>query len=413
MKSTEESKKETSGSLKKDQDEYLNELADSLVTSSHPILYGPLYIIIALTVIGILWASLTKVDEIAIANGKVIPVSGVQIVSSLEGGVLSEVNVREGDIVAEDQVLMRFDPRRFGSQLRETEKRRNGLRATAIRLRAEALGIEPNFPADLRKASPTTVSEEYAAFKARKFALDDSTALIKQSLETLQAELVLSEKLNKDGMLSDVELARLRRQYNDYRVQLLDRVNRFRAEANVELAKLESELSQIGENLIAREDTYDRTILRSPMRATVKNIRYTTIGQAVPAGVPIMELVPIGEKLIIEAKLKPVDVAYVKEGTKATVKLVAYDYTIYGYLTGKVTYVSPDSIKNESAGPDEEPMYYKVLVTTDSATLTHNDRTYQIIPGMTASVEIQTGAKTVMHYILKPLMKSDEAFRER
>jgi len=149
------------------------------------------------------------------------------------------------------------------------------------------------------------------------------------------------------------------------------------------------------------------------MRATVKNIRYTTIGQAVPAGVPIMELVPIGEKLIIEAKLKPVDVAYVKEGTKATVKLVAYDYTIYGYLTGKVTYVSPDSIKNESAGPDEEPMYYKVLVTTDSATLTHNDRTYQIIPGMTASVEIQTGAKTVMHYILKPLMKSDEAFRER
>ena len=402
-----------SGKLRAGHEKHLNDMADALVTKSHPILYAPLYIIIAITVLGLLVATFTKVDEIAIADAKVVPESGIQVVSSLEGGILAELLVKEGQIVEEGETLLKFDPKRFESQYRELDSRRLSLQTITARLRAEARGEEPNFPRELQKAVPNFVRDEMALYRARATAFKDSVDLLEKSLALIEKERIGLEKLNKDGMISDSELARVKRQEFDMRLQLTDRVNRFRSDANAELSRYEQELKQVGESIVGREDTFERTVFKSPMRATVKNIRYTTIGGAVPGGSPILELVPVGDKLVLEASLKPVDVAYIRIGSPAIVKLTAYDYTIYGYLTGKVTFVSPDTIREPSALSPEKNVYYKVTVVTEKSELDVGGRKYPIIPGMMGTVEIQTGKKSILSYLLKPITKADEAFRER
>ncbi len=411
--SSETKDKESGGKLHAAHEKHLNDMADALVTKSHPILYAPLYIIIAITVLGLLVAAFTKVDEIAIADAKVVPESGVQVVSSLEGGILAELLVKEGQIVEEGEVLLKFDPKRFESQYRELDTRRMSLKTITVRLRAESRGEEPQFPKELQKAVPNFVRDEMALYRARATAFKESVDLLEKSLSLLEKERIGLEKLNRDGMISDSELARVRRQEFEMRLQLTDRINRFRSEANAELSRYEQELKQVGESIVGREDTFERTVFKSPMRATVKNIRYTTIGGAVPGGSPILELVPVGDKLVLEANLKPIDVAYIRTGSPAIVKLTAYDYTIYGFLTGKVTFVSPDTIREPSALAPEKSVYYKVTVVTDKSELDVEGRKYPIIPGMVGTVEIQTGKKSILSYLLKPITKADEAFRER
>lgn len=402
-----------SGRLRKGQESLLNDMADALVTKSHPILYAPLYIIISITILGLLVATFTKVDEIAIADAKVVPESGVQIVSSLEGGILAELLVKEGQIVEEGQVLLKFDPKRFESQYRELDSKRISLQIITARLRAESRGEELVFSKELQKITPNFVRDELALFRARSTAFRDSVDLLERSLALLEKERIGLEKLNRDGMISNAELDRVKRQEFDLRLQLADRVNRFRSEANAELSRYEQELKQVGESLIGREDTFERTVFKSPMRATVKNIRYTTIGGAVPSGTSILELVPVGDKLVLEANLKPIDVAYIRIGSPAVVKLSAYDYTTYGFLSGKVTFVSPDTFREPSPLEPAKSVYYKVTVVTDKSELDVEGRKYPIIPGMVGTVEIQTGKKSILSYLLKPITKADEAFRER
>ena len=404
---------EPGGKLRTGQEKYLNDMADALVTKSHPILYAPLYIIISITVIGLLVAAFTKVDEISIADAKVVPERGIQIVSSLEGGILAELLVKEGQIVNDDETLLKFDPKRFESQYRELDTRRLTLQTITTRLRAELRGEEPTFSKELQKVVPNFVRDEMALYRARATAFKESVDLLEKSLDLLEKERIGLEKLNKDGMISDSELARVKRQEFDVRLQLTDRINRFRSDANAELSRYEQELKQVGESIVGREDTFERTVFKSPMRATVKNIRYTTIGGAVPGGSPILELVPLGDKLVLEASLKPIDVAYIRIGSPAIVKLTAYDYTIYGYLTGKVTFVSPDTLREPSPLSPEKGVYYKVTVVTDASELDVGGRKYPIMPGMMGTVEIQTGKKSILSYLLKPITKADEAFRER
>jgi membrane fusion protein, adhesin transport system len=405
--------KQPSGKLQRGQEDYLNDLSDSLITKSHPILYAPLYIILALTVVGLLIAAFTKVDEIAIAEAKVVPESGIQVVSSLEGGILSELNLKEGQIVEEGQVLLKFDPKRFESQYRELEAKRIALRIITTRLRAESQGTELAYPQSLQRLAPGAIRDEISLYQARRSAFKESIELLGKSLKLLEKERIGLERLNKDGMISDAELARITRQEHELQLQLADRINRFRLEASTELSRYEQELKQVSESVVGREDTFERTTIKSPMRATVKNIRYTTLGGAVPAGVPILELVPIGEKLVVEAVLKPIDVAYIRIGSPVVVKLSAYDYTIYGFLTGKVTFISPDTLKDPSGMDQKMGAYYKVTVVTDKAALEVDGRKYPIIPGMMGTAEIQTGKKSILSYLLKPITKVDEAFRER
>src|SRR5690606_39020029 len=328
--------------------------------------------------------------------------------------------VREGDSVEKDQPLLRIDDTRATALLRELQAKTHALAAAAARARAEAYGGKPEFPAEAR-ASPELIRRETEAFNARRRALDDSVEALRRGLTLLDREIEITEPMVGRGLVSEVELLRLKRQRNDLALQLSDRQNKFRTDAAADLIKFEAELSQARETLVARADAAERTEIRSPMKGTVKSIRVSTIGGVVQAGQEIMTIVPTEDTLVIEAYVRPADVAFIHPGQKAVVKISAYDYAIYGGLDGTGENISPDTLRDERrAGTpeadvaDEANSYYRVLVrTTSNALTTPNGQVLPIIPGMTASVEMLTGRKTVLQYLVKPLNRASEALRER
>jgi adhesin transport system membrane fusion protein len=228
-------------------------------------------------------------------------------------------------------------------------------------------------------------------------------------------EIQLAEPLAAKGLLSEVELLRMRRQANDIQSQIVERRNRYQSEANTELVKLELELSQTSENLIGRADIVDRTTITAPVHGTVKNIRVNTIGGVIQPGEHILEIIPLEDQLLVEGKIRPSDVAFLHPGLPATVKITAYDYAIYGGLKGKVEYISPDTLKDDQKAAAGRPddTYYRVMILTDKSSLFAGGKEMPIIPGMIATVEIRTGEKTILDYLLKPILKAKEAFRER
>jgi adhesin transport system membrane fusion protein len=367
-----------------------------------------LVLLVAALAVGYLWASNAVLDEVTLGTGRVIPSSREQIVQSLEGGILAEMAVREGDVVEKDQVILRIDDTRFGASFREGRSRITALRAANARLRAESSGGALAFPADVR---PEQARLETELYNSRRLQLEESLASLKRSHQLADEELRLTTPLVKKGVVSEVELLRLQRQVNELRGNLLDRQNKFRADARAELAKNEAELAAIGEANTARADQVRRTVVRAPLRGTVKNVRVTTIGGIIQPGQDIMEIVPLEDQLLIEARIKPSDVAFLRPGLAATVKITAYDYSVYGGLEATLVQISPDTIRDEKR-PDES--YYRIQVRTRSSHLQGKEGPLPIIPGMTATVEILTGHKTVLDYLLKPLLKArDSALRER
>ena len=399
--------------LKGDDYEYMRSVSEALLAQSTPASSAVLYLIIVLTVIALTWASISKVDEVTLAEARVIPSSREQVISSLEGGVLSELLVEEGDQVAKGQAIVRLEPTRFESQYREGISKQLSLKATRARARAEAYNLPLDFPPEVR-ASPGLVTNETKAYQARKRVLEESVASLRKSQGLIANEIAISENLSKQGLFSEVELSRLRRQENDLNQQIMERVNRFRAEANSELTRAESELGQLAPNLSARLDTLQRTTLRAPVKGIVKNIRYTTIGAAVSPSAPILDIVPVDETLLFEARLDPKDVSHVSIGLPVSIKLTAYDTSIYGDLEGKVELVSPDTFREDARPVEGQPMnYYRVMISAAIDPKHPKQKDMQIIPGMQATTQIKTGNKTVMQYLMKPVSKAREAFRER
>src|SRR5690606_34395922 len=276
------------------------------------------------------------------------------------------------------------------------------LKATLSRLRAEAYDQPLVFDAQVL-AAPDEVANETRAFNARRRALVESVAALERSYSLSMREINLAEPLAAKGLLSDVELLRMRRQANDIKSQIVERRNRYRADANSEIVKLEMELSQTNENLVGRADVVERTTVNAPVRGTVKNIRISTIGGVIQPGEHILEIVPLEEQLLVEGKIRPKDVAFLRPGLPATVKITAYDYAIYGGLTGTVEHISPDTLKDDqkAAAGRADDTYYRVLVLTEKSALQAGGKELPIIPGMVASVEIRTGEKTVLEYLLK------------
>ncbi len=379
-------------------------------------------IALMLAVVGgfVWWAAASELEEVTRGQGRVVPSSKEQVIQSLDPGVLTEMLVREGDSVDKDQVLLRVDDTRATAMLRELQAKTHTLAAAAARARAEAYGGKPEFPAEAR-ASPALIRRETEAFNARRRAIDDSAESLRRGMTLLDREIEITEPMVGRGLVSEVELLRLKRQRNDLALQLTDRQNKFRTEAAADLIKFEAELSQARETLVARADAAQRTEIRSPMKGTVKSIRVSTIGGVVQAGQEIMLIVPTEDTLVIEAYVRPADVAFIHPGQKAVVKISAYDYAIYGGLEGTVENISPDTLRDErrAATPvadvaDEANSYYRVLVRTNTNALTApNGQALPIIPGMTASVEMLTGRKTVLQYLIKPLNRASEALRER
>ncbi len=387
---------------------YLPDARSALLLDANPLAGLSLLLMLVVLVSGLLWADSAVLDIVTRGTGKVIPSSREQVIQSLEGGILAELYVREGDVVETGDRLLRIDDTRSAASYQEGEAKRQALRAAIARLQAEAAGKAPAFPADL---PAELVASERKLYQSRRKALEEGLAGLNRSLALARQELELTEPLVEQGVASRVELLRLRREVNDLRVQIRDRRNAFRAEARKELSAREAELARVEALNRARADQVRRTVIRSPVRGTVKNIRVTTLGGVIQPGQEIMQIVPLEDRLLIEARIRPPDIAFIHPGQKATVKITAYDFSIYGGLEGVVKHISADTIQDER-NPKES--YYRVLIRTDKAHLEGREGPLPIIPGMTATVEILTGHKSVLEYLLKPVIKTfDNALHER
>jgi len=367
----------------------------------------------------LIWAGFFSLDEITRGQGKVIPSSREQVIQSLDSGVLREMLVREGDMVEKDQVLLQMEDARSGAGFREAREKYLSLLAIAARLRAETTDAELAFPAELQEA-PQLITQETQAYKARKKSLADSMEAVDASLAAITREIKLTAPLVRGGVMSEVELLRLKRQQADLMGQRAERKNRYITDANTELTRVNSELSQTKENASAREDAYLSTTIKSPMKGVVKNVQVTTVGGVIQAGQPILEIVPTEDEMLVEAYVKPSEVAFLHVGQKAVVKLTSYDFNKYGGLDGELEHLSPDTMKDErqqrrpGGNPvDIEEGYYRILVRIKDANLVRKGMKIEPTPGMTASVEIRTGQKTVLEYLFRPLQNVSQALRER
>jgi adhesin transport system membrane fusion protein len=347
------------------------------------------------------------------AEARVIAESREQVISSLEGGILSEILVTDGAQVEKGQPLILLDPTRTRSSLNEGITRGTVLQASIARLRAEATGHALVFPKAVQRDAEL-VKRETEAYQSRRRTLDESVLSLRRNQQMLQLEIEASTRLSEKGLYSDIELSRLKRQANEIEQQIAERQNRFRADANAELLRFEGELAQLRDGLEARRDTYERTVLRAPVSGVVKNLRANTIGSAVTPGAPLLDLVPVGDQLLFEARLIPGDIAYIHPGQPVTIKLSAFDPQVFGDLKGTVDRISPDTFRDDvkATGAAAEG-FYRVIVRSPQTEFKTKARTWPVLPGMTGSVEIRTGEKTVMQYLLKPMLKAREAFRER
>jgi len=392
---------------------YMNDLRESLLAQSIPGTLIVLYLIAAIMVTGLIWAKFAKVEEITQGQGKVIPVSREQIIQSLEGGILADMHVREGDVVEKGQLLLNIDPKRADSSYAEGQAKLIGLEAKTARLRAEANRVALVFPADVQKDKGIVLSET-RIYQSRLRALDDTVASLQKSYGLAMNEINMTEPLAARGLISVTEILRMKRSANDLQSQIVDRRNKYQSDANDELSRLDLELSQTRENLVGRADVLKRTTLLAPVKGTIKDIKITTIGGVIQPGAQIMSIVPYADQLMVEARIKPQDVAFVHPGLPAMVKISAYDFGIYGGLKGRVVGVSPDTLVDDKAAAGKpDAVYYRVQVLTDKSELVAAGKHLPIIPGMTGNVEIRTGEKTILSYLLKPIFKSREAFRER
>lgn len=359
----------------------------------------------------IVWASVFTLDEVTSGLGKVITTSREQVVQSMESGVVAEIMVKEGQHVEQGQALMRINDVKIGSNMQETKARINALRAASVRLKAESLGKTKLSAADFTGITADLIQSEIDTFQARRKALEGNLASQLQNLKISQEELQLTEPLAAKGLVSDIDVLRIKRSLAETRGRINEINDKFKADASSELSRIEGDMGSHTATLAGRTDAYKRTIVYSPKKGIVKNIRVNTLGAVVQSGQDILEIVPVEETLLIETRIRPTDIAFLHPGLPATVKLTAYDSGIYGWLEAEVLQISPDTLRDEVK---RDETYYRALVKTSTTALkSPNGEMLPIIPGMQAQVDIKTGKKTVLSYLFKPVLKIREAFRER
>lgn len=348
--------------------EFLAGLKDAELVERAPRGTLALYLMLVVVIVVIVWASIAKVDVITKAEGRVIPDGRAQVIASLEGGILSRVLVQEGALVEAGQPLVQLDPTRVAAQENEGQTKRLALIGMLARLEAESSGQPLEFPEDLDE-HPAVIAGEREAFMSRRMALDEAVSVSRRSLGLIQRELGMAERMSARGLMSEVEVMRLRRQANDVELQIQERISRFRQEASLEAVKVRTELAQLDEQMIVKQDVLKRTVINSPVRGLVKDIRLVTVGGVVPAGATIMEVVPVAPKVLVEARVKPADIGFLKVGLPAEVKLTAFDYFTYGGLRGVVDYISPDALGDDSKTGGQDQTYYRVLIRSDQSTI--------------------------------------------
>ncbi len=383
----------------------------AMLAGKHRRMSVTIWLIAVVVLVFLGWASVAWVDQIVRGPGEIVSSSKPQIIQNLEGGILAQLEVSEGDVVEPGTVLARLYGTQYQTQVDDLDEKIAAMEIRQLRLEAEMAGVDQFEVSAAQEALvPEIVASERTLLTAR---LEDyqgrkkgAEAVVKQA----RTERDLLEKMYQREVASLIELTRARKVASDAEKGLGEIVTQAELERASEYSDTLKELSALRQQLRLSEDQLDRTVLTAPMKGIVNKLSITTIGGVVRPGEEIMQIIPLDEELFVEAQIAPKDIANVRPGQDATIKLSAYDYTIYGSLQGKVQVVSADTFKDERK-PDGDP-HYKVTLRVDLANLTERQRALEIRPGMQATVELHTGEKTILQYLLKPLYKSREALRE-
>lgn len=431
--------------------EPMPEVRKALIEDAPRVVRLTIWGLLGFVLFALLWADLAIVDEVTRGEGKAIPSSRLQKIQNLEGGIVAELFAREGQIVDVGDPLLRLDDTRFASNVGETEADRLALTARVERLSAEVDDRELALPEEVRRVAPGLAASEQQLFESRRQQLRDEVGALEEqlvqrrqevrelgskeqqfrsSLGLLRKEIEMSEPLVASGAISAVEVLRLKRAEVESRGQLdattlaIPRAQaaikeieskigeargRFRSDALTQLNEARTELSKLRSTGKALEDRVRRTLVTSPVRGVVKQVLVSTIGGVIQPGSDLVEIVPLDDTLLIEARIRPQDIAFVHPGQEAMVKFTAYDFTIYGGLKAKLEHISADSITDE-----EGNSFFLIHLRTEKSHLGSDEKPLLIIPGMVASVDIITGHKSVLSYLLKPIIRARaEALRER
>jgi adhesin transport system membrane fusion protein len=434
-----------------DDAEFMSEVSAATLESAHRAGHSLLILSLAFFIAAGWWAYETNLDEVTRGEGKVIPSSKIQVIQNLEGGILADVMVAEGQVVEKDQVLLKIDDTRFSSSVRETELKYYELLARSSRLKAESDGVDFIVPEEVVTANQILATNEKSLYLSRQRELHSALQVLKQQLAQRRQELIerrakqsqlvqgyklsdkelkMSEPLVDVGVISEVEVLRLKRTVNqlygemeanrlaiprtqsalsEAQQKVKEQTIQFKTDAATQYSEVNAELSRVKETIFSAKDRVTRTQVRSPLKGTIKQLKINTVGGIIQPGMDLLEIVPIEDNLLIEAKIRPSDIAFLRPGQEAMVKLTAYDFSIYGGLPAKLERISADTIKD-----DKDESFYLIYLRTDKNYIVHKDVKLNIIPGMTTTVDILTGKKTVLDYLLKPIFKAkNEALRER
>ena len=429
----------------------LPEVNKALIEDAPRVVRLTIWCLIAFFVFLLAWAHFAEIDEVTRGDGKAIPSSKLQKIQNLEGGIVAELYVHEGQIVEAGAPLVRLDDTRFLSNAGETEADRLAMSMRVDRLSAEVEDRPLVLAPDALKAVPKQAANEMALYASRRQQLTDEVAGLQQqviqrqqelreftskqeqfrnSLQLLRQEIAMSEPLVAQGAISQVEVLRLKRAEVETRGQMdsttlaipraqaaISEVSRkidetrgkFRSDALTQLNEARTELSKAQATGKALTDRVSRTLVTSPVRGVVKQMLVNTIGGVVQPGSDLVEVVPLDDTLLVEAKVRPQDIAFLRPGQEAVVKFTAYDYTIYGGLKAKLVQIGADTITD-----DKGNTFYMITLRTDRSHLGTDEHPLLIIPGMVASVDIITGKKSILSYLLKPVLRARaEALRER
>ena len=436
---------------RKQDTEFMPEVEGAILEDSPWMSRITIWVVSACLIVALLWAHFAVLEEVTTGEGKAIPSSKIQVIQNLEGGIVSEIFVREGQLVNKDDVLLRLDDTRFLSNKGETEADRLALIARIERLTAEAEGRPIAMPEEISRTAAQLAEDELALYSSRQQRLHSEQRTLgeqllqksqelaefrskaqqyRSSLSLIQQELNMSQPLVAAGAISQVEILRLRRSavevrgsldattlaipraeaaVNEIKSKIEESELGFRSDAFKELNDARTELKKITATSSAIQDRVSRTTVLSPVNGIIKQLKINTIGGVVQPGSDMLEIVPLEDNLLIEAKVRPQDVAFLHPGQKAMVKFSAYDYTIYGGLRANLELISADTITDE-----EGNSFYLIQLRTDKSHLGSDEHPLLIIPGMIATVDIITGKKSVLDYLLKPVLKARaEALRER
>ncbi len=431
--------------------EFMPELEGAILEDSPRIARFTVWIAGLLLIVALAWANYAVLEEVTTGEGKAIPSSKIQTIQNLEGGIVAEIFVREGQVVNKGDTLLRLDSTRFRSSQEESEAERLALLAQIERLTAEAEGKPLALSQEIISQAPQLAEDEYALYESRQQRLRSEQRTLheqliqkqqehaefsakqqqyRSSLALIQQELNMSTPLVASGAISAVEVLRLRRSIVEVRGaleattlalpraqaaanEIKSRIEQadltFRAEAFKGLNEARTQWQKITASGVAIQDRVSRTTVTSPVKGIIKQLKINTIGGVVQPGSDMLEIVPLEDSLLIEARVRPQDVAFLHPGQKAMVKFNAYDYTIYGGLKANLELISADTIVDKDGRS-----FYLIQVRTDRSHLGSDEHPLLIIPGMVATVDIITGKKSVLDYLLKPVLKArSEALRER